>query len=192
MLSLGIETIRVRLSDIHNPYKPNWTESFVRLQCWKLTKYDKVCWIDSDTIQLQNCDELLSLPIAPDGVACAVDHVHFPAENEPVGFRMIQAGVLVLRPSIDMYNAVSAQLGKIPSADGSDQGFLTSFFALNSFESVIFLSSAYNYGKRGLHRHKEYDLRKIKILHFVGHPKPWNGGELGYEVLQSLWEMIPV
>ena len=43
--------------------------------------------------------------------------------------------------------------------------------------------------KRGLKRHPQFDLSEIKILHYVGHPKPWNGGEPGYEQLQRLWDL---
>ena len=81
-------------------------------------------------------------------------------------------------------------LGKVESVDGSDQGFLTSYYALTSFDDVRFFSSTYNYMKRGLTRHPQYDLSRIKILHYVGHPKPWDGGEPGYEALQRIWDRV--
>ena len=73
--------------------------------------------------------------------------------------------------------------------DGSDQGFLASYDALSSFDDVRFFSSACNYMKRGLKRHPQFDLSEIKILHDVGHPKPWDGGESGYERLQRIWDL---
>ena len=185
----GIITRRVALSSLTNPYKHKWLEAFVKLECWKLTDYDKVCWIDSDTIQLQNSDELVNVPLKPHGIACAVDHEVFPDPSEHVRLRMLQTGVFVLLPSLETYEMIKAQLGKVESIDGSDQGFLTSYYALSSFDNVCFLSSAYNYMKRGLKRHPQFDLSKIKILHYVGHPKPWNGGEPGYEQLQRLWDL---
>ena len=148
-----------------------------------------VHWIDSDTIQLQNGDELMNVPLKPRGIACAVDHEVFPDPSEHVRLRMLQTGVFVLRPSLETYEMIKAQLGKVESVDGSDQGFLTSYYALSSFDNVCFLSSAYNYMKRGLKRHPQFDLSEITILHYVGHPKPWNGGEPGYEQLQRLWDL---
>lgn len=186
----GIETIRVSIASISNPYDQKWTEAFVKLECWKLVQYAKVCWIDSDIIQLQNGDELMEIPLADHGIACAVDHETFPPPEERVCFRMFQSGLFVLKPSFVTYNRLTANLGVVTSADGGDQGFLTSFYATFDFQPVVFLSSAYNYGKRGMIRHKEYDIKKIKNLHFVGHPKPWKGGEPGYEHLQAIWDQI--
>lgn len=186
----GIITYYIPLSSIINPYLKKWTEAFVKIECWKFINFDKVCWIDSDTIQLQNCDELMEIPLEDNGIACAVDHEKFA--HDLVRFNMIQTGVFVLRPSLNIYRLLQSELegGKLESMDGSDQGFLTSFFAENNFQSTVFLSSIYNYMKRGLLRHTEYDIDKIKILHFVGHPKPWDGGEKGYEKLQAIWDKI--
>ncbi|MCP4013958.1 MAG: hypothetical protein GY728_12690 [Phycisphaeraceae bacterium] len=190
LIEAGITTKRVRLSSLTNPYKEKWLEAFVKLECWRLEEYDKVCWIDSDTIQLQNADELLGVPLKPHGIACAVDHEVFPEESEHVRLRMIQTGVFVLRPSMETYEMITSRLGTVASVDGSDQGFLTSYFALSSFDDVCFLSSEYNYMKRGLTRHPEFDLSRIRILHFVGKPKPWDGGEPGHEELQRIWDQI--
>lgn len=183
----NIRTVRLPLSSIFNPYKPKWTESFGKLECWRLP-HAKVCWIDSDMIQLQNCDELLDVPLPPHGIACAVDHEIFPKASSLAAFNMFQSGLFVLTPAPETYTMLHKKLGVLPSADGGDQGFLTSFYAELAFRPVVFLSSAYNYGKRGYHRHSEFDLQKVKVLHFVGHPKPWKGGENGYEALQKIWE----
>ena len=190
LVDAGIITRRVALSSLTNPYKHKWLEAFVKLECWRLTEYDKVCWIDSDTLQLQNSDELMNVSLKPHGIACAVDHEVFPEPSERVFLQMIQTGVFVLRPSLDTYEMIKARLGKVESADGSDQGFLTSYYALSSFDDVRFFSSAYNYMKRGLKRHPRFDLSKIKILHYVGHPKPWDGGEPGYERMQRIWDRV--
>jgi hypothetical protein len=185
----NIQTVRVSLCSISNPYNPRWTEAFVKLECWRLP-HERVCWIDSDTIQLQNCDELMDIPLREHGIACAVDHEVFPRPSDHVVFRMLQTGLFALTPSKQTYELLRANLGVVRSVDGGDQGFLTSFYATLGFRPVVFLSSTFNYMKRGLHRHKEYDLAKIKVLHFVGNPKPWRGGERGYEPLQAVWEEI--
>ena len=43
----------------------------------------------------------------------------------------------------------------------------------------------------GLYRDKHFNLSNIHILHFVGHPKPWQGGRRGYECVQRIWGNIP-
>lgn len=182
----GIATVRVPY--VQNPYKSKWNEAFVKLLVWDWTQYDRVCWVDSDTLFLQNCDELLTLPVEGAGIAAALDQEEWGDCHDVPAFDMLQTGVFVARPSKKTYRAMIDKLGKLPSRDGGDQGFLTSYFQQNNFRTTLFLSSKYNYMKRGLLRHKAYDLSRIKILHFVGNPKPWNGGQKGYEKLQILWD----
>lgn len=178
--------------DIPNYYNEKWDESFLKLKVFSLINYDKICWIDSDIIVLKNCDELFNLPVNEYNLASAIDNEIFPDKDTKLNkINMIQAGLFVLKPNLERYNHIIKNLGKLHSNDGSDQGYLTEYYyKLNKFENYLFLSSIYNYMKRGLKRHKQYDIRKIKCLHFVGNPKPWYGGEKGYEKLQNIYNSI--
>ena len=193
LVELGIEVVNMELSSIYNPYNPKWTEAFAKLDLWKWTAFDRLCWIDSDIIMLQNCDELLSIPVVEDGLACAVDGregrppIPTPhTSNTP--FRMLFTGLFVLKPSMATYNKHQNLLGKIPSYDGGDQGFLTSVFAREHFKNVKFLSPLYDYSIRRIKIESRLD--EVKCLHFVGHPKPWFGGQKGFESVQKLWDDI--
>lgn len=115
----GIITRRLSLSSVANPYKPKWLEAFVKLETWRLTEFDRVRWIDADTLQLQNSDDLMTVPLEPHGIACAVDHEVFPEPSERVRLRMLQTGVFVVRPSLETHARIKAQLGRVESDDGS-------------------------------------------------------------------------
>ena len=59
-----------------------------KLEIWRLTEYRRVVYLDADTIVTQNIDELFRC-----GAFCAV----FRA------FDLFNAGVLVLKPSLETY-----------------------------------------------------------------------------------------
>jgi len=107
-------------------------------------------------------------------------------ENNIVNSRMLQAGLFILKPNINIFNDLIKNIGMLQSKDGSCQGFLSSYFKNN----CKFICGSYNYVKRDLIHDNFFNLEKIKTLHYVGTPKPWNGCEPGYEKLQPIWENI--
>lgn len=188
----GIAVRRVDLHHLHNPYDPYWTAAFAKLQMWNWTDYTVLCWLDSDMVVLRNSDELMSLPIDENGIGAALDFEFWPEPGAATpSFKMLQSGMFVLKPSTAVYDDMQRQLGVLPSYDGGDQGFLTSYFAQRQFASSCILSSAYDYMIRGLYRDAHFNLTQTHVLHYVGHPKPWKGGQVGYEALQRVWENVP-
>ena len=189
----GIEIRNVDLETLYNPYEKYWTAAFAKMEMWKWEDYDTLCWLDSDTILLHNSDELLRLPIDKHGIGAALDfEIWPPMSGQPTpSFKMIQSGVFVMKPSYDVYNDMQEKMRTLPSYDGGDQGFLTSYFSQGNFDSSCILSSKYDYMIRGLYRDYNFNLTNINILHYVGHPKPWKGGQDGNESLQLIWDSVP-
>ena len=89
---------------------------FTKLQAWNLTEFDKLVFLDADTIALQNVDELFERPSFAAG----------PDYFVPDRFN---SGVMVLDPSTATYEAMRTALRGSASYDGGDQGFLNEFFA---------------------------------------------------------------
>lgn len=188
----NIEIRNVDLKTLYNPYYDYWTAAFAKIEMWKWEDYDILCWLDSDTIMLHNSDELFRLPIDKNGIGAALDFEIWPKSGQVTpSFKMIQSGVFVMKPSYDIYNDMQNKMKVLPSYDGGDQGFLTSYFSQNNFSSSCLLSSKYDYMIRGLDRDDYFNLSNVNILHYVGHPKPWKGGQDGYESLQLIWDSVP-
>jgi lipopolysaccharide biosynthesis glycosyltransferase len=81
---------------------------------------DRFIYLDSDVVVRKPLDGLFALPVNPDiPVHAAVSRgIHG-------GFN---SGVLVVDPSRPLDERVRKNLGKLPSANGGDQGYLNAFF----------------------------------------------------------------
>jgi glycogenin glucosyltransferase len=87
--------------------------SFSKLRAFELVEFDKVVFLDADTIVLSQIEELFERP----SLAAAPDFFmpdHF------------NSGVMVLDPSELLYAELIGSLGRLPAYDGGDQGLLNS------------------------------------------------------------------
>jgi glycogenin len=89
---------------------------FTKLHVWRLSEYERVVFLDADTIVVQNVDELFERP----------DFAAAPDFFVPDRFN---SGVMVLRPSIGTFEEMVRALHGSDSYDGGDQGFLNQYFA---------------------------------------------------------------
>ena len=102
------------------PYKNS--AFFTKLLIWTLKEYKKILYIDSDALVLQNVDHVFSC-----GNFCAV-YRHSDRFN---------AGVLVMKPSLEVFNDMKSLLGTLYSYDGGDQGFLNAYFERLKFATIF-------------------------------------------------------
>lgn len=140
--------------------------SYVKLRAFQLTEYEKVVFLDADTIVLQNIEELFERPF----FAAAPDFFMPDRFN---------SGVMVLDPSEQLFEELLASLGKLPTYDGGDQGVLNSHWPKWwDMAPGHRLPAAYNFHHfiyefmqvhEGL---KKAFLHEIKIVHFTVQ-KPW-------------------
>lgn len=104
---------------IENPSKevlfPRFGATFCKLRVWQLTEYDKVVFMDADTIALQNLDDLFARP-------------YFAAAPDFFIPDRFNSGVMVLDPSEETFGRMMDKLAREPSYDGGDQGFLNNFY----------------------------------------------------------------
>lgn len=120
------ETARTRLMNagwkirqvnaISNP-NPEYFERleyiFTKMQIYTMTEYERVVYLDADTLVNQNVDELCSC----NAYHCSVVRNTF-----------FNSGVIVLTPSQEIYNDMFAKYQDMHSYTGGDQGFMNNYF----------------------------------------------------------------
>lgn len=92
--------------------------AFDKLSVWNLVEFEKVLFLDADTLIVQNIDHLLNLeelsaPFTPKNCACNHDFV-----NNPEYFA-ISSGFFVCAPSSKRYKEI-LELASKPSPDPED------------------------------------------------------------------------
>ncbi|KAK9689195.1 hypothetical protein RND81_09G042500 [Saponaria officinalis] len=108
--SAGWKTKRIRRirSPKANPDAYNkWNYS--KLRVWQLTEYDKVMFIDSDFIVLQNIDHFFDYPQFSAG---------------PNDKWLFNSGIMVLEPSECFFKTLMSKRHTLKSYNGGDQGYL--------------------------------------------------------------------
>jgi glycogenin glucosyltransferase len=161
----------VEVEPIENPSPPEshhyepFATLFTKLRIWERVEYDRIIYLDSDTVALGSLDELLSRP----RFAAA------PCISMPDFFN---AGVLVIEPSTETFDDMISKIGPLLAYDGSDQGFLNLYYSdwytgpPEHRLPIRYNVPRYLYYFKGSWNHLRSDMR---VLHFIGPHKPWAG-----------------
>ena len=165
-------------------HKPSF---MTKLEIWRLTEYRRVVYLDADAIVTQNIDELFRC-----GAFCAV----FRA------FDLFNAGVLVLKPSLETYNKLINKID--PHASGDDQHLLNVYYRSLCY-ARMFNASDHIYHDEPLRLHSGYNPdtsiyyfwsgwklineKQVKIIHYtLGPVKPWKWW--AYSIFDLNWRWI--
>lgn len=134
-------------------------DNFAKLRLWQLD-YDRVVFLDADTLMLRNCDRLFLYP-----EFCAAPNVY----ESLADFHRMNSGVFTARPDPATFARMMAALDQ-PGAfwQRTDQTFLQSFFpdwhglpvTYNTLQYVWFNMPAL------------WDWPSVHILHYQ-YEKPW-------------------
>ncbi len=160
----------VRVVDpIGNPSPPDkmgfstYETVYTKLHLWNQTEFDRLIYLDADTIVVGSLDQLLEGP----------DFAASPCFTAP---DLFNAGMMVLKPSRERYEDLMEKRATLPSYDGSDQGFLNSYFPdwytgdpsrrLPMKFNVPRLLRVYRPAWNRL-------TEDMRVLHYVGRNKPW-------------------
>lgn len=171
----GLERLGWQLRDVEpiaNP-KPRseylferFAGVFTKLRAWQLTEFERVVFLDADTLVLQNVDDLFERP-------------EFAAAPDFFMPDRFNSGVMVLRPSEATFSRMVAELALASSYDGGDQGFLNTFFAhWYAMPAANRLPVGYNMAHFIYQFMKGHPAaaaalqREAKILHYMVQ-KPW-------------------
>jgi glycogenin len=181
----GITPIKVNL--IHNPVHTNPNDrkyyNYNKLNMYGMVQFDKLVYIDSDMIIFKNIDDLFEK-----------DHMSSTnAGGEIPEFRLswnqLNSGLVVVKPSTDLFNDLISKIGKITVKDVGDQAFIHSYYPQWARMRNLHLSHVYNtfschlasYEKLGYivpqslapSQRALADNKFIRIVHYIGNQKPW-------------------
>lgn len=187
LLQSAVQNYYVKLQPVdvlhHNgTVQATWADSYTKLLAFNLTQSDRVLALDSDSMYLQNLDELFLLPKAP----LAMPYVFW---GMPTGWSF-SSQMLLLEPSIESFSRIERAI-KEANSDEYDMDILHNLFPhplpipqrpynLLSGEyrrtsHSAYLSSHPSPSKRHNAWNPETMLQEAKFLHFSDWPvpKPW-------------------
>jgi glycogenin glucosyltransferase len=166
-----IQSVKAGIGENKSRLK-DFTYTYTKLHVFSYSEYDRIIFLDSDLIVVNSIDHLFD-EIKSGFAACACT---------PYWEHRFNSGVMVLRPDKRIFKDMMAQKDIMPTYDGSDQGFLNSYF-----KDWQKLDIKYNAGKRIYSETPDHWAQiDHHVIHFVG-GKPWLGGEVGYEALEKMW-----
>uniref|UniRef100_A0A7I5EA62 glycogenin glucosyltransferase n=2 Tax=Haemonchus contortus TaxID=6289 RepID=A0A7I5EA62_HAECO len=147
---------------------------YTKLRLWSMTEYDVIMYLDLDVLPLRDLTPFFSC-----GSFCATFR-HSDKFN---------AGVLVLKPNLTVYNDLIKKAPHLPTYDGGDQGFLNSYFHelkyTPTFDHTHPNEQKYQSDQRRLSSEFNYDigmyyltggklLVEPAVIHYtLGPTKPW-------------------
>ncbi|XP_023930454.1 glycogenin-1 isoform X2 [Lingula anatina] len=144
--------------------RPDLGVTFTKFHVWRLTQFKKCVFMDSDTMVLQNIDELF-------------EREEFSAAPDPGWPDCFNSGVFVLQPSLQTYQNLLAFAMTVGSFDGGDQGLLNLYFKDWAYTDIQkHLPFIYNVVSQAFYSYlpalKQFGAN-IKVVHFIGPVKPW-------------------
>ncbi|KAI0824194.1 glycosyltransferase family 8 protein [Trametes gibbosa] len=192
-------------------------ETWTKIRMFSLAEYDRLVVLDADMVVKRNMDELMELDLPAGyiaaGHACACNPrklSHYPKdwipencaytlaihpppieESSPRPYGLLNSGLVVLRPSLEVFNTLHRFLEEsplVPTFQFPDQDLL----------AVVFkgrwkpLPWHYNALKtlRIIHANLWRD-EEVRCVHYILADKPWltrpGAGDPQYEVMHQWW-----
>eukprot|EP01041_Mallomonas_annulata_P008312 gene8312-17110_t len=157
-----------------------WQSTCTKFQAWSLTKYERILFMDSDTLVVNPIDDVLygfsnaSFLASPEA---------FPPDN-------FNSGFMVLNPSKKNFDQLLELNERVGSAEGGDQGVFNNglcpnwFFANSDDPNCgrlpwLFNVEAANFAEYNTLRQMS-GLRLPSVIHFVSDGKPWKVLSMDY------------
>ena len=147
--------------------------SFYKLECFRIARnYDYCLMFDSDMVFIKSIKELID--IKPKHDLMLAYHPEYKEFN---------SGLLILNNiGLCKYQVLIDFMKSMKNAHLGDQTVITQAISKGKLR-VSNLDNKWNTTKRQV---KLFSHTDYVGLHFVG-KKPWNGGEAGYEKIESIW-----
>ena len=168
------------VADIENPSiekkDKNTFNHYTKLRVFEMIEYKKVIFLDADLIICSNIEPLFEADHMSSVIAGGLI-----TENKWID---LNGGLLVIEPSVKLFNKMLEAASYLPSSDKSDQGFLHSFYKNWPQNKHLHLDHKFNvpiqyleiYCKNFNYQFSYIDRKlvtNISVLHFWGPVKPW-------------------
>ncbi|KAJ2880225.1 glycogenin glucosyltransferase [Coemansia aciculifera] len=170
--------------------RPDLGSTVTKIGIWALTEYERVAFLDADTLVLDQIDSLLCLDpsaeLLPGDVAVGRDYrpnggminEGLLAAAPDLGWPdCFNSGVFVAKPSTTTHTRLLALLASKGSFDGGDQGLLNAYFDdWSRADHTRRLPFAYNTTSTSFYTYAPafaHFADSIKVVHFIGAQKPW-------------------
>jgi alpha-N-acetylglucosamine transferase len=151
-------------------------DNFVKLRLWEMEEYDRIVFLDADTIVLRSIDRLFSYPefSAAPNVYESLSDIH-----------RLNSGVFVARPSRATFDAMIERLDQ-PDAywRRTDQTFLEAFFP--DWHGLPVFDNMLQYVWFNLP--ELWDWASVRVIHYQ-YEKPWEAGHPRAERLKPLIDL---
>ncbi|XP_042518436.1 putative UDP-glucuronate:xylan alpha-glucuronosyltransferase 5 [Macadamia integrifolia] len=133
-----------------------WNYSKFRL--WQLVEYDKVIFIDSDSIVFKNMDEFFG---SPELSAVGNDKFRF------------NSGIMLIEPSMCVFKSLMKKRHTLVSYNGGDQGFLNEAFTWwHRWPARLNYLKVFNGSRWKENTKHDQVLENVYGVHYLG-LKPW-------------------
>jgi len=149
-----------------NVLYPRFANVFTKLRVWQVPGYDRLVYLDADTLILKNVDDLFERHTFAAG----------PDFFLPDRFN---SGVMVLDPSEKTFASMMDRLASVGSYDGGDQGFLNIYFenwyGMDVNHRLPVGYNMANFIYQFMHGNPSLKLaleKEAKIIHYMVQ-KPW-------------------
>ena len=169
------ESISIDDADASSNEKQYWNNTFFKLQIMNLVQFDKIVYIDSDMLVLNNLDALFDYPGLSATTGSKSAHPEYTEFN---------SGIMVIEPNTSEYERL---IECIPPAiarkraEGKGYGDQDVF---NEYYKEWNTHSEHNFGEEynatcsyidALMKAKSYrELSRLNVIHYVGPDKIWN------------------
>ena len=155
-----------------------------KLRVFSLIRYSRLLYIDADCLVLHNLDHLFDTPHSTTFPFSAAPDI-FPPDR-------FNAGVLLLSPSLPLYQHIVESLPAVGSWDGGDTGYLNNLFpGWYAAETCCRLPFRYNalrvmeWWTRKAPAYWDEAVGEVSVLHYCSSPKVWEARKGGK--LEQLW-----
>lgn len=153
-----------------------WNNTLFKIKVFDLVNFDKLVFLDTDMIVLQNLDHLFDYPHMSASDAGAVLYPEWKGG--------INSGLMVVEPDHNVYTGMLSCVDTAfekrtkKNLGFGDQDIIKEFYPSWGNQQHLHLSEVYNtmLGYGGVLRKAKLinSWRDIKVYHYTGSQKPWN------------------
>jgi glycogenin len=150
-----------------------WADTYSKLHIFNQTDWDKLVYLDADMLMYQPIDELFDAP----HMAAVNAGGQLPGRSDWV---QLNSGLMVVEPSSALFCDMMAKFDALYLPSGGDQDFLHAYYPEWPSRPALHLDHGFNLFHSDLDAYSQHfgygltgSTRPVKIVHYIGSPKPW-------------------